>query len=259
MPGMLTDKRLLITGVTTHRSIAFAIAREAQREGAEIALTTHGERRPLTERAARRLDDPPAVLELDVRREADAAAVAAELERRWGGLDGVVHSIAFGEPDALEGDFIAAPTEAVLESFAASALSLRLLAQAFAPLLERADTGSIVGLDFDATVAWPGYGWMGVAKGGLESIARYLAHALGPRGIRVNLVSAGPLRTVASHGYENFEDVAANWPRRAPLGWDADDPSGVAQGVCFFLSDWSRQVSGEILHVDGGHHAIGVP
>jgi enoyl-[acyl-carrier protein] reductase I len=259
MAEMLSGRRILVTGVTTHRSIAFAVAREAQAEGAEIVLTTFGRRGPMTERAASRLDRPPPVLELDVRRQEDIDTVAADLQQRWGGLDGLVHSIAFSPPEALEGDFRSAPNEAVIETLETSALSLNVLAAALAPLLEQAHAGSIVGLDFDASVAWPGYGWMGVAKAGLESICRYLAHELGPRGIRVNLVAAGPLHTVASRAYPGFSTIAERWPKRAPLGWDADDCSGVAQAVCFFLSNWSRQVSGEILHVDGGHHAIGAP
>lgn len=256
---MLAGKRILVTGVTTHRSITFAVAQEAQREGAEIALTTFGRRRPMTERASRRLDGPPPVLELDVREAGDVTALAEDLERRWGRLDGLVHAIASAPPEAVEGDFLAVPPTAALEAFEVSAVSLNTLASALKPLLERAGGASIVGLDFDATVAWPGYGWMGVAKAGLESIGRYLAHELGPLAIRVNLVSAGPLDTPAAQAYQSFSAVAEAWQGQAPLGWDPGDASSVAQSVCFFLCDWSRQVSGEILHVDGGHHAIGRP
>ncbi len=185
MTELLAGKRILVTGVTTHRSIAFAIAREAQDAGAEIVLTTFGVRRPMTERAARRLDGPPAVLELDVTRESDVAAVAEDLEQRWGRLDGLVHSIAYSPPEALSGEFVATSTKSAVDTFVTSAVSLHTLAQAFATLLERAPAASIVGLDFDASVAWPGYSWMGVAKAGLESISRYLALDLGPAGTRV--------------------------------------------------------------------------
>jgi meromycolic acid enoyl-[acyl-carrier-protein] reductase len=257
VPGMLAGKRVLVTGVTTHRSIGFAIAREAQDQGAEIALTTFGPRRPITERAARRLDEMPPVLELDVRAQGDVETLAGELERRWGRLDGLVHSIAFGAPGAMDDDFLATGAGVALETFETSAVSLHTLASTLVPLMERAERGSIVALDFDAAVAWPGYNWMGVAKAGLESIGRYLALELGPRGIRVNLISAGPLDTPAAHGFRGFSRGAEQWPEKAPLGWDVNDPSGVAGGACFFLSDWSRHVSGEILHVDGGRHAIG--
>jgi len=259
MPGLLAGKRILVTGVTTHRSIAFAVAREAESEEAEIALTTFGPRRPMTERAARRLGGSPAVLDLDIRSEQDALAVAEELDRRWGGLDGVVHAIAFSPADVAESAFTAAPTPAILETLETSAVSLNVLARTLRPLLARTAAGSIVGIDFDASVAWPGYGWMGVAKAGLESICRYLAHELGAQGTRVNLVSAGPLNTPAALGVKDFAEVAAAWPQRAPLGWDADDASGVADAACFLLSDRSRQISGEILHVDGGRHAVGIP
>lgn len=255
--GLLAGKRILVTGVTTHRSIAFAVAREAQAAGAEIALTSFGARRPMTERAARRLDGPPPVLELDVRRQDDLDALAAELERRWGRLDGLVHAIACAPPEAMSRDPFAAPVQTALEVLETSALSLHTLAGALTGLLEKAPRASVVGLDFDASVAWPGYGWMGVAKAGLESISRNLAVALGPSAIRVNLVSSGPLDTPSALGTPSYTEAAAGWSRGAPLGWDVEDAGGVAHGVCFFLSDWSRQVTGEILHVDGGHHAVG--
>ncbi len=254
---LLAGKRLLITGVITRRSIAFAVAREAQLAGAEVLLTGFGRGMRMTERAAGRLPDPPEVLELDVNDEAHLAAVAGELDRRWGRVDGVLHAIAFAPEDAIGGSFLETPFESAAEAFRTSAYSLQALARHLSPLLERADSGAIVGLDFDATVAWPAYDWMGVAKAALESTTRYLARDLGPRGIRVNLVSAGPVRTAAAGGIPGFDLLAGAWGAGAPLGWDTSDPTPVAHAVCFLLSDWSAAISGEILHVDGGFHAMG--
>ena len=254
---MLAGKRLLITGVITRRSIAFAVAREAQLAGAEVVLTGFGRGRRLTERAAARLPEPPEVLELDVNDEDDLAAVAEELRRRWGAVDGVLHAIAHAPDDALGGSFLETGYESASQAFRTSAYSLQALARHLAPLLERADRAAIVGLDFDASVAWPAYDWMGVAKAALESTARYLARDLGPRGVRVNLVSAGPIGTAAAGGIPGFAGLAAAWSAGAPLGWDASDPTPVARAACFLLSDWSEAISGEILHVDGGFHALG--
>ncbi|HEX2161186.1 MAG TPA: enoyl-ACP reductase FabI [Thermoleophilaceae bacterium] len=255
---MLAGRRILVTGVITHRSIAFAVAEEAQRQGAELLLTSFGRARRLTERAARRLPDPPDVLELDVNSADDLAALAAELDSRWGTLDGVLHAIAHAPADALGGDFLATPPESAAAAFRTSAYSLSALAAALRPLLSAGERGGgIVALDFDASVAWPAYDWMGVAKAALESIARYLARDLGPDGVRVNLVAAGPLQTPAAGGIAGFDELAGGWAGRAPLGWNPADPTPVAAAVCFLLSDLARGITGEILHVDGGAHAIG--
>jgi enoyl-[acyl-carrier protein] reductase I len=253
----LSGKRLLLTGVVTRNSIAFAVARRAQEQGAEVVLTSFGRVRRLTERAARQLPDPPDVLELDVNRVADLAAVAGELEARWGGLDGALHAVAFAPEDALGGAFLSTPPESAEAAFRTSAFSLKSLGATLAPLMDGG--GSIVGMDFDASVAWPVYDWMGVAKAALESVSRYLARSLGPRGVRVNLVSAGPIETVAAGSIPGFGELAGLWARQAPLGWDPADPGPVADAVCFLLSDAARGVSGEILHVDGGFHAMGAP
>jgi enoyl-[acyl-carrier protein] reductase I len=254
---MLQDKKLLITGVITKDSIAWEVARQAQEAGAEVVLTGFGRAKRMTERSAARLPEPPDVLELDVNDEDDLAAVAAELESRWGAVDGVLHAIAHAPDDALGGAFLETGYESAAQAFRTSAYSLQALARHLAPLLERADGAAIVGLDFDATVAWPAYDWMGVAKAALESTARYLARDLGSRGVRVNLVSAGPVETAAGGGIPGFGELAATWADGAPLGWDASDPTPVARAVCFLLSDWAAAVSGEILHVDGGFHALG--
>jgi enoyl-[acyl-carrier protein] reductase I len=254
---ILAGKRLLVTGVITKDSIAFHAAERAQREGASVVLTSFGRVRRMTERAAQRLPEPVDVLELDVNQPADLEAVASALDERWGGLDGVLHAIAFAPEDAIGGNFLTAPSDSALEAFRTSAFSLKALAAALARLMSSG--GSVVGLDFDGSVAWPIYDWMGVAKAALESVARYLARDLGPAGIRVNLVSAGPLGTVAARGIPGFDRLASLWPRQAPLGWDIGDPGPVADAICFLLSDYSRGITGEIVHVDGGFHAVGAP
>ncbi len=255
--GLLTGKKLLITGVITKDSIAFHAAEAAQAQGAEVLLTSFGRVRRMTERAAARLAVPVDVLELDVNRPEDLAALEATLRERWGRVDGVLHAIAYAPEDALGGKFLTAPAASAAAAFQTSAFSLKALAVAVLPLM--GPGGSIVGLDFDAAKAWPIYDWMGVAKAALESVARYLARDLGPQGIRVNLVSAGPLGTVAARGIPGFEQLAALWEQQAPLGWNIEDPAIVAGAISFLFSDLARGISGEILHVDGGFHAVGAP
>jgi enoyl-[acyl-carrier protein] reductase I len=256
MAGLLQGKRLVLTGVVTRDSIAWHVARRAQEQGAEIVLTGFGRARRLTERAARALPETPDVLELDVNREDDLLALRQQLAERWGRVDGVLHAIAFAPPDALGGDFLGTPADSATAAFRTSAYSLKALAEAALPLM-REHGGAVVGLDFDASVAWPAYDWMGVAKAGLEAVNRYLARDLGAYGIRTNLVSAGPIRTLAAGGIPGFDRLKEAWTDGAPLGWDVDDPEPVADAVCFLLSDLARAISGEILHVDGGFHAVG--
>jgi enoyl ACP reductase len=253
----LAGKKVLVTGVATRQSIGFAVAREAQLAGAEVLLTSFGRMRGLTERAAKALPAPPDVLELDVSRAEDFESLTEALGRRWGTVDGALHSVAFAPEDALGGRFLTTPAESAETSFRISAFSLKSLGEALLPLFPESG-GSIVGLDFDAQVAWPVYDWMGVSKAALESVNRYLARDLGARGVRVNLVAAGPLRTLALSGIPGAGALEEAWAQRAPLGWDARDAGPVAHAVCFLLSDWSRAVTGEVLHVDGGFHAVGV-
>jgi meromycolic acid enoyl-[acyl-carrier-protein] reductase len=252
---LLEGKKLLITGVLTPQSIAFNAARLAQEQGAQIALTGFGRALSLTQKTARRLPDPPDVLEMDANDQDQVEAVADELKRRWGALDGFLHAIAFAPEDALGGAFLTTPWESARTAFQTSAFSLKAIATSMLPLMTAG--GSVVALDFDASVAWPIYDWMGVSKAALEAVARYLARYLGPKGIRVNLVSAGPLRTMAAKGIPGFDILAASWGKRAPLGWDVTDPEPVARTVAFLLSDWSKGITAEIIHVDGGYHAIG--
>ena len=257
---LLDGKRLLITGVLTDDSIAYAVAERAQNAGAEVVLTGFGRGLRITERVARRLPEPPDVLELDVNAPDDVETVAAALDERWGALDGVLHAIAFAPPEALGGRFLNTPAEAAEEAFRTSAFSLKHLAVGLLGLLERSpDGGAIVGLDFDGTRAWPSYDWMGVAKAALEAVNRYLARDLGAKAVRANLVAAGPLSTMAARGIDGFDVLADAWQRQAPLGWDVRDPGPVADACLFLLSDLARAVTGEVLHVDGGYHALGAP
>jgi enoyl ACP reductase len=252
---MLAGKRILVTGVVTRRSIAFAVAERAQQLGAEVILTGFGRSRRMTSRAAARLPSEPQVIELDVNRPADLEALADRVGEHWEGVDGILHAIAFAPEDAIGGNFLETPPESAELAFRTSAFSLKELSASLAPLLPSG--ASIVGLDFDASVAWPVYDWMGVSKAALEAVSRYLARDLGPRGVRVNLISAGPIETVAAGGIPGFDDLASAWPLQAPLGWDCEDPYPVAEAACFLLSDASRGMTGEILHVDGGFHAVG--
>lgn len=254
---LLEDKRLLITGVLNDASIAYSVARIAQEQGAQVVLTGFGRAMRITERIAKRLPDPPDVLELDVTQPEHLERVAGQLGDRWDALDGVLHAVAFAPASAMGGAFLQTPWDDVSNALHVSTYSFAALGRACAPLLAAAGGGAIVGMDFDATVAWPAYDWMGVAKAGLESCCRYLARDLGPQGTRVNLVAAGPLQTVAARNIEGFDDLKRAWAQRAPLGWDVGDPEPVARVVCALLSDWTPAVTGEIVHVDGGAHAMG--
>jgi meromycolic acid enoyl-[acyl-carrier-protein] reductase len=253
---LLGGKKLLITGVLTPASIAFDSARVAQEQGADIVLTGFGRGMGLTEKTARRLPAPPDVLELDVNRPEHVEALTKELEARWGRVDGALHAIAFAPEDALGGNFLNTPWESVAIAVQTSAYSLKALAAGLLPLMKEAG-GSIVSLDFDASQAWPLYDWMGVSKAALEAVTRYLARDLGPHGIRVNCVSAGPLKTMAAKGIPGFQNLADVWADQAPLGWDTGNPEPVARAIAFLLSEWSVGITGEIVHVDGGYHAMG--
>lgn len=253
---LLDKKKIVVTGVLTDSSIAFSVAKQAQEQGAEVILTSFGRAMSLTTRAARRLPTAPEILELDVADTAHLEALTTTLEERWGQVDGVLHAIGFAPEVCLGGDFMAAGWDDVATALQVSAYSLKALAQATLPVMKGG--GSIVALDFDARVAWPQYDWMGVAKAALESTSRYLARDLGPKGIRVNLVAAGPVRTLAAKsipGFNLFEDV---WDERSPLGWDVRaDADAVARGCIALLSDWFPKTTAEIVHVDGGYHSSG--
>lgn len=254
---LLQGKKLLITGVLTPQSIAFAVAELAQKEGAEILLTGFGRGLSLTQRSAKRLDPVPEVLELDVTQSAHFENVRAAVEKKWGKLDGVLHAVAFAPEDALGGNFLNTPWESVLTAFRVSTFSLKELSVAMAPLMK--DGGSIVTLDFDNSVAWPIYDWMGVCKAGLEATVRYLARDLGPKKIRVNALAAGPLGTIAAKGIPGFKQLEQHWATQAPLGWGLKDQPAVARTCCAMLSDWMPSTTGEQIHVDGGYHALGAP
>ncbi len=255
MPGLLEGKRLLITGVITDSSIAFHAAKAAQEQGATVVLTGYG-RMSLVTRIAKRLPHGAPVIELDVTNADDLAALPDRVREHVDGLDGVLHSIAFGPPTTLGAPFLDAPWEDVATAIQVSAFSLKSLANACLPLM--GEGGSIVGMDFDARIAWPAYNWMGVAKSALESVTRYLARDLGPRKIRVNLVAAGPVRTMAAKSIPGFSTIEDTWTERAPLGWDLTDATPVARSICALLSDWLPATTGSMVWVDGGMHATGM-
>lgn len=255
--GILEGKNILVTGVLTEASLAFSAARLAQEQGAHIILSGAGRGLALTKRTARRLPEPPEVLEMDVTSPEQMDQAAQQVSQRYDKLDGIVHAIGFAPKSCLGSGVLPAPWEDVATTLQISAYSLKAIAKAFLPLLEAAGRASIVGLDFDATVAWAAYDWMGVAKAALESLSRYLARDLGPLQIRVNLVAAGPIRTIAAKGIPAFDSFESVWDERAPLGWDVQNSEPVAQATVALLSDWFPMTTGEILHVDGGFHAVG--
>jgi len=254
---LLEGKRLLITGVLTDDSIAFSVAKVAQEAGAEVLLTGVGRGLRITERVAKRLPTTPDVLEMDVNSPEQIEAVAADVTKRWGKLDGVVHAIGFMPEDALGGNFLNTPWESVAFGFQTSAFSLKALSVGLLEPMKASGAASVVSLTFDGRFAWPIYDWMGVAKAGLEATTRYLARDLGEFGIRVNAVSAGPIRTMAGKSIPGFDQISDKWTNRAPLGWDITDATAVGQMCCFLLSDWAAMTSGELIHVDGGYHAMG--
>ena len=253
MSGLLAGKRLLVTGVITDASIAFSVAKLAQENGAQVVLTGFG-RLSLVERIAKRLPEPAPVIELDVTNQEHLDSLADRVREHVDGLDGVVHSIGFAPQNALGGAYLDTTWEEVAQALQVSTFSYKSLAVACLPMMQAG--GSIVGLTFDATKAYPLYDWMGVAKAGLESASRYLALHLGKQGIRSNMVSAGPLRTMAAKSIPGFSDFEDAWTQRAPLGWNLTDTEPTARAVCALLSDWFPATTGEMVHVDGGYHAI---
>jgi enoyl ACP reductase len=256
----LEGRRLLVTGVLTRASIAFAVADRAQRLGAHVVLTGFGRRLQMTERAARALSAPPPIVRLDVNSAEDFATLAERVGEHAPALDGVLHSIAFAPESAITGDFTDTDPDAATATFTTSAYSLRGLVVALAPLLRHAALpgASVVALDSDASQALPGYDWLGVAKAGLEGFARHLARDMAADRVRVNLVAAGPVRTPAASGVRVFKLLLSHWRRAAPLGWNGDEVDAIADAACFLLSPWSDGITGELVHVDGGMHALGL-
>lgn len=253
---LLEGKKLVITGVVTDDSIAWHVARVALEQGADVVLTGFGRGIRLTQRAAKRLPAEVDVLELDINDQTHMEALASDLHARWGKVDGALHAIAFAPQDALGGNFLNTPVESASIAFQTSAFSYKTLAVGLLPLMRAAGGGSLVTLDFDNTQAWPIYDWMGVAKAALQAVTRYLARDLGADKIRVNAVSAGPLSTIAAKSIPGFQALEKAWLQRSPIKWDSSDPVPVAQMVAFLLSDWASMTTGEIVHVDGGFHAL---
>jgi meromycolic acid enoyl-[acyl-carrier-protein] reductase len=254
--GILSGKRILVTGVLTDASIAFHVAKLAQQEGATVVLSSYGRVLRLTERISARLPQLAPVIELDVTSDEDLAQLPDRVRQHVDGLDGVLHSIGYAPEAALGGNFLNTGWADVATAVHVSAFSLKALTVAALPLIDEAGA-SVVGLDFDATVAWPKYDWMGVAKAAFESTARYLARDLGERNIRVNLVAAGPIKTMAAKSIPGFEEFDGVWKERAPLTWDVSDPEPAARACVALMSDWFPKTTGEIVHVDGGVHAMG--
>ncbi|AKH81678.1 enoyl-ACP reductase [Streptomyces sp. CNQ-509] len=254
MSGILDGKRVLITGVLLESSIAFHAAKLAQEQGAEIILTAFP-RPTLTERIAKKLPKPAKVVELDVTDDEHLARIEGIVREELGGLDGLVHSVGFAPPDALGGNFLHTPFESVATAMHVSAFSLKSLTMACLPLMQGG--GSVVGMTFDAQFAWPQYDWMGPAKAALEATSRYLARDLGKENVRCNLVSAGPIGSMAAKSIPGFSDLADVWNTRSPLEWDMADPEPAGRGVVALLSDWFPKTTGEIVHVDGGVHIMG--
>lgn len=253
---MLQDKRILITGVLTDDSIAWHAARVAQEQGAEVVLTGFGRSISLTKRSAKRLPEDAEVLELDINDADHMTDVVATIREKWGHLDGALHAIAYAPLDALGGSFLETPAESASKAFITSAFSYKTLAVGLRPLFAAAGGGAVVALDFDNSTAWPSYDWMGVSKSALQSVNRYLAKYLGPENVRANLVAAGPLATIAARSIPGFVQYEALWNIRSPLKWDTLNPEPVANMVCVLLSDFASATSGEIVHVDGGFHAM---
>ncbi len=255
--GILEEKRIFITGVLNTSSIAYAAAEVAISEGAQVVLSGFGRGLSITQRAAKKLSSEVKVVELDVSNQEHLDSLPKTL-LPWTHVDGVLHSIGYAPSSCLGGDIFQAPFEDVAVAFQISTFSLKSLVQALLPLLKVAPKGSsVVGLDFDAQVAWPGYNWMGVAKAGLESLTRYLARDCGHHGVRVNLISAGPIRTIAAKRVESFSTFEDDWAQKAPLGWNTKDARGVGTSIAALLSEFFPQTTGEIIHVDGGYHALG--
>jgi enoyl-[acyl-carrier protein] reductase I len=250
---LLQGKKLLITGVLKDSSIAFHVAKLAQEEGAEVMLTSFGRAMKITQAIAKRLPSTPTIIELDVTNQEHLDSLAQRLGEHVDRLDGVLHSIGYAPPGAF--NFLEASWDDVSTALHASAYSLKALAVAALPLMPLG--GSVVGLTFDAQYAWPIYDWMGVAKAAFESTSRYCARDLGPKGVRVNLVAAGPIRTTAANSVPGFETFEDSWDNRAPLGWDVNNAVPAAKACVALLSDWFPATTAEIIHVDGGFHAMG--
>jgi enoyl-[acyl-carrier protein] reductase I len=253
--GILEGKKILVTGVLTEASIAFSAARLAQEQGAEVLLSSFGRMLPITRKISQRLPKTAEVIELDAASDEDLAALAGRVKETIGSLDGIVHAIAFAPQTALGGNFLQTPWSDVSTAVQVSAYSLKSITMSAHSVLN--NPSSVVGLTFDASVSWPVYDWMGVAKAAFESTSRYLARYLGKDGIRVNLVSAGPLRTTAAKGIPGFATMEELWTDRAPLGWDLSNTEPAAKALVALLSDWFPATSGEIIHVDGGLHSTG--
>jgi enoyl-[acyl-carrier protein] reductase I len=260
---LLSDHRILVTGVLTDDSLAFGIAKRALEEGATVALSGAGRGLSLTKRTARKLaefGEVGEIIELDVTDPQQVEAAAAELTTRFGRLDGLVHAIGMAPQSCLGNGMFVAPFEDVAIALHISTYSLAALVGTFRPLLQKSEAlggASVIALDFDGSRAYPMYDWMGVMKAGLESLGRYLAKEVGPDRIRVNMLAAGPIRTVAAKSIPGFSQFEDTWSDKAPLGWDVYDSSAVADTAVAMLSPLLRGTTASVVYVDGGYHSMG--
>ncbi len=252
--GLLDGKTILVSGVFTETSIAFRAAEVAQEEGATVILTAFGRRRRITETVARRLPVTPALVEFDATVAEDVDLMHGQVAELTDQVHGVVHCISASLPSVVGEHFPTATWEDVSHSFQVSAYSYQALVRGVDTLL--VDGASVVGCTLDASVAWPVYGWAGVAKAAYESTNQYLAHHYGPRGIRCNLIAAGPVESFTMKAIEGTDAVDGMWGTRAPLGWDSTDSRPIARSITALLSDWLPATTGSIIHADGGFHAV---
>ena len=254
--GLLAGKRILVTGVLTDRSLAYHAAAKMQELGAEVLLTSFGRAKRITERAAQMLPKATDVLELDVTKQSDYDALVEELGARWDSVDGLLHSVAFAPAQLFKDPFLHANLDDVEAAMRISSYSLQQLSATLLPLMVRSQSGaSIVALTVEDRVRVHPYAWMSVAKSVLNSIARQLAVHLADHNVRVNLIAAGPVRTNAGSVIPEFSEMEDTY-KRAPLGWDTRDHTAIAGPAAFLMSDLSRNMTGDILKVDGGMHIL---
>jgi enoyl-[acyl-carrier protein] reductase I len=259
--ALLSGKKILVTGVLSNRSIAYGVAKAARREGAELALTYQNERfRDRVTDMAKELGSSIA-LPCEVTSDSEISALFDELKKKWGGLDGLVHAIAFAPREAIAGDFLdGISREAFAQAHDISAYSFAALAKAALPLMKERKASLLTLTYLGSTRVVPNYNTMGLAKASLEASVRYLAASLGPQGIRVNGISAGPIKTLAAAGIAGFSKILKFVEEHAPLRRNVTTED-VGNAAAFLLSDLAAAITGEILYVDAGfsHVVAGLP
>ena len=253
-----TGKHGLIVGVANKRSISWAIAQAVARRGARLALTKQPQNKKHLNDLSQGLEQSSLVLPCDVSSDAQIAAVCEKVDQEFGGLDFIVHGAAFAPREELEAPFVNTTRDGFRVALDISAYSLIALTRAAMPLFEKRGSGSVVTLSYlGSQRVFPNYNVMGVAKAALEATVRYLAADVGPRGVRVNAVSAGPIKTLAAAGIKGFSNILHVYPDRAPLRRNVET-SEVAEAAAFLLSDAGKGITGEVLIVDAGYHVTGM-